>query len=270
MLFLHTTNSTQRRLSGFTLVEVMVAMVIGMLGIIIMMQMFALFEGQKRTTSGGDDAQNSATIALYGIQQNIQQAGYCFTATSPASAAAQAPTLAGVGALSPVMIDVATLNPIKAANTNTVMVSYGNDSCTPNAVSGVASAATLNVIAYKVLNGSLWQCNYLQNDCALLASWDEIASNIVSMNALCIGGQGVRVALVARNSQLENKAVTTVLPSWSGAASSPISLAATPVDAAATSFATRDGKAAWQYYRYKVIETLAPVRNTLWTGAKGC
>jgi prepilin-type N-terminal cleavage/methylation domain-containing protein len=39
--------------SGFSLVEVMVAMVIALLGILVMTQVFSLFEGQRRTTSGG-------------------------------------------------------------------------------------------------------------------------------------------------------------------------------------------------------------------------
>ena len=65
---------------GFSLVEVMVAMVIGMLGIIVMMQMFSFFEAQKRTTTGGDDAISSGSIALYGLQRNIQQSGWGFTA----------------------------------------------------------------------------------------------------------------------------------------------------------------------------------------------
>lgn len=62
--------------SGFSLVEVIVAMVIGLLGIIVMMQMFSVFEGQKRTTSGGDDAISSGAVSLYGIQRNIQQSGW--------------------------------------------------------------------------------------------------------------------------------------------------------------------------------------------------
>ena len=52
--------------AGFSLVEVMVAMVIGLLGIIVMMQMFSVFEGQKRTTTGGDDANSSGAVSLYG------------------------------------------------------------------------------------------------------------------------------------------------------------------------------------------------------------
>jgi len=258
------TNKAHPYQSGFTLVEVMVAMVIGMLGIIIMMQMYSVFEGQKRSTSGGNDAQNAGSVAMYEIQQNIQQAGYCFAG----SAVAQAPTLSS-NPLKPVMLDYAAIAGIGDANTNTVMITYGNDSCAPQSVSGVASAATLNIVAYAVRNESLVQCSYLVNDCANAANWVEIASNIVSLKAECNAGQGVRVALVARNSQLEKTAVTANAPAWQGG--SAINLAATALnELTATDLATRDGKAAWQYYRYKTIETLAPIRNSIWTGASGC
>ncbi len=54
----------------------MVAMVIGMLGLLVMMQMFAMFEGQKRTTTGGDDAISAGAVSLYGLQRNIQHSGF--------------------------------------------------------------------------------------------------------------------------------------------------------------------------------------------------
>ncbi len=61
---------------GFSLVEIMVAMVIGLLGILVMTQVFALFEGQRRTTSGGSDAITGGAIALNGVQRDIQQSGW--------------------------------------------------------------------------------------------------------------------------------------------------------------------------------------------------
>lgn len=241
-------------MQGFTLVEIMVAMIIGMLGIIIMMQMFSLFEGQKRTTTGGDDAQNAGAIALYGMQQNIQQAGYCFTT----SASGVQPTLGGVGTLRPAMIDVAALAAIHDLNTNTVVVAYGNDACANNSASGVATAATLNVLAYAIMNGNLMQCDYLAGDCAIPANWVQIASDIVSMKAECNAQQAVRLALVTRNPQLEKIAVTTAAPGWSGV--SAINLTGTAIDAGFT----------WQNYRYKTFESLIPIRNALWTGVQGC
>lgn len=247
---------------GFTLVEIMVGMVIAMLGIIIMMQMFGIFESQKRTTTGGDDAQNAGAIALYTIQLNVQQAGYCFSAASSVQ-------LAAVGTLNPVMIDPAPLavSSVRDTNTNALMVAFGNDSCPPESASGPANAATMNIIAYAVKNGRLMQCDYMASNCALSASWFQIAPDVVSLVATCEAGRGIRIALVTRNPQLEQSAVTAASPSWSNGA---IDVSAAATDATATDLANRDGNASWEYYRYKTFETSAPIRNSLWTGAPGC
>lgn len=61
---------------GFSLVEIMVGMVIGMLGIIVMMQMFAVSEGQKRTTTSGADAQGNGLVAVNAIERDLRMAGY--------------------------------------------------------------------------------------------------------------------------------------------------------------------------------------------------
>lgn len=61
---------------GFSLVEIMVGMVIGMLGIIVIYQVFAVFEGQKRTTTSGGDAQQNGALGLYTIERDVRMAGY--------------------------------------------------------------------------------------------------------------------------------------------------------------------------------------------------
>lgn len=62
--------------SGFSLVELMVGLVIGLLATLVIMQTFSAYEGQKRTTSGTADAQTNGAIALAIIQRNAQLAGY--------------------------------------------------------------------------------------------------------------------------------------------------------------------------------------------------
>jgi type IV pilus assembly protein PilW len=61
---------------GFSLVELMVGLVIGLLATLVIMQVFSTFEGQKRTTSGTADAQINGNIALYNVQRELKQAGY--------------------------------------------------------------------------------------------------------------------------------------------------------------------------------------------------
>jgi type IV pilus assembly protein PilW len=45
--------------AGFSLVEIMVGLAIGMLAVIVILQVFALSEGRKRTTTSGGDAQSN-------------------------------------------------------------------------------------------------------------------------------------------------------------------------------------------------------------------
>jgi type IV pilus assembly protein PilW len=61
---------------GFSIIELMVGMALGLMATLVIVQVFSAFEGQKRTTSGSADAQTNGTIALMNIQRNIQMAGY--------------------------------------------------------------------------------------------------------------------------------------------------------------------------------------------------
>lgn len=63
---------------GFSLVEIMVGMAIALISTLIVMQVFATFEGQKRTTTGGADAQTNGSLALFTIERDLRMAGYGF------------------------------------------------------------------------------------------------------------------------------------------------------------------------------------------------
>src|SRR5215831_8961114 len=68
-------HTTLRRESGFSLVELLVAVAIGLIGIIIMLQVFENAEGVRRTTVSGGDAQQNGAIALYAIERDVRNAG---------------------------------------------------------------------------------------------------------------------------------------------------------------------------------------------------
>ncbi len=70
------TPSLRRHARGFTLVEILVALVIGMLGVLVIMQVFMLSESQRRSTTSGSDAQNNGAISIYGIQRDLREAGW--------------------------------------------------------------------------------------------------------------------------------------------------------------------------------------------------
>ncbi|MCQ6458572.1 PilW family protein, partial [Vibrio parahaemolyticus] len=49
---------------------------------LVVAQTLFFFEGQKRTTTGGADAQVNGAIALYTIQRDVQMAGYGLTTSA--------------------------------------------------------------------------------------------------------------------------------------------------------------------------------------------
>ena len=67
---------TRKRAAGFSMVELMVAIVISLVGSIVVFQVYAVFEGQKRTTTSGGDAQSNAALALFAIEREARMAGY--------------------------------------------------------------------------------------------------------------------------------------------------------------------------------------------------
>jgi len=68
--------SACRAQAGFSLIELMIALVIGMVAVIVMMQMMTNADTAKRITVGGNDAQMSGTIALYNLERDIRMSGY--------------------------------------------------------------------------------------------------------------------------------------------------------------------------------------------------
>jgi type IV pilus assembly protein PilW len=64
------------RQTGFSLVELMVGMAIGLLATIIIIQVMSVFDAQRRTTTGSADAQTNGGIALFSISRELKMAGY--------------------------------------------------------------------------------------------------------------------------------------------------------------------------------------------------
>ncbi len=62
--------------NGFSLVEVMVAMVIGMLAILVISTAGTTFEAQRRTTTTKSDSQQNGLLAFNAIEADARNAGY--------------------------------------------------------------------------------------------------------------------------------------------------------------------------------------------------
>lgn len=150
-------------------------------------------------------------------------------------------------------------------------------------------ARSPTLVAYAIRNGNLTMCDYMVNDCGQAlstsnaANWVPIGSNVVSLrteygrDTAAVGAMDgivdvydqttpatacdwvrvstVRLAIVARSAQPAGSA-TTAAPQWEGSATAPIVLS---------------GNSSWQNYRYKVFQTVVPVRNIAWMGlVAGC
>jgi type IV pilus assembly protein PilW len=64
------------------MVELLVAMLIGLIGMIIIFQVFEVSEGIRRSTTGGGDSQQNGVIALYTMERDFRNAGMGFNDTT--------------------------------------------------------------------------------------------------------------------------------------------------------------------------------------------
>ena len=112
--------------AGFSLIEIMVGLAIGMLVSLVIMQVFSVFEGQKRTTTGTADAQTNGSVALYSIQRDLQMAGYGLLPAG-LSGVADSP----IECIPPLTIDAATgIGDISPVTITDGGVAGGSDSIT--------------------------------------------------------------------------------------------------------------------------------------------
>lgn len=75
----HLASSPAGNAKGFSLIEVMVAMVIGMLTVLVIMQTLAGAEAQRRRTTGGGDAQTNGALGLHVVERDLRVAGFGLT-----------------------------------------------------------------------------------------------------------------------------------------------------------------------------------------------
>jgi type IV pilus assembly protein PilW len=109
--------------AGFSLIEILVGLVIGLLATLVIMQVFSVFEGQKRTTSGSADAQTNGSIALYTIGRELRMAGFgLITAnTSPLDC-----TILNPGTTADISPVIITDGGTGQGASDTITIHYGN------------------------------------------------------------------------------------------------------------------------------------------------
>ena len=140
---------------GFTLVEVLVGLVLGLIAIVIMYQVFATFESQRRTSVAGGDAQSAGHLSLYSMERELRLAGLglmylfrdvdtydsqsaCPVGVSTYSAKSGVVTAApGIPAVPVLVTDRGTGY---GANSDSLVITYG-----PSAASGAPNQILANV-----------------------------------------------------------------------------------------------------------------------------
>lgn len=336
-----TPHTSSTRQNGFTLIEIMVGLVIGMLATLVIMQVMSVFETQKRTTTGTADAQTNGSIALYNLTQELRLAGY--------------PLMPGISAIDPSLLDspfecttltfgatgMTGISPVTIVDgtSDTIIVRYGNSamggipskvsttlavptvtagavpvesslgcantgdialfvngttcSTASIAASGVTDATTIALapaepLPIAAVSGANFSClgawteaSYAVNNANLerngtptvagivniqaqygvsavatsnqVAQWVEPSgidlTNITERNRI----KAIRIAVVARSEKIDGGSPTASVSAWTDVVGSP----APTVDLSAD--------ANWQNYRYRVFETIVPLRNMIWT-----
>ncbi|MEI8171277.1 MAG: PilW family protein [Rhodoferax sp.] len=122
--------SIRVKLKGFSLVELMVAMAIGLFGVLIMMQVFSLSEQNKQSTTSGNDAMNEGVVSLYALQRDIRMGGYGIADMKMMGCNVLLRAGVTLVAMAPVTINHAVI-PAGDANTDTLLVVYANTNGSP-------------------------------------------------------------------------------------------------------------------------------------------
>lgn len=116
--------------AGFTLVEIMIGLLISIISTLVVAQVFAIFEGQKRTVTAGGDAQINGAIALYTLLRDVRQSGYAVSNFNLIGCDTTLGSGVVLTAMAPVTINHAAI-PAGDANTDTLLLAYGSGASSP-------------------------------------------------------------------------------------------------------------------------------------------
>ena len=141
---------SQQRALGFSLVELLVASAITLIGLLVITQVFAAYEGWKRTTIGVAQGQEGGLLGAFSIEKDLRQAGLgmiglrCATINAyNASATPKTFTLNGM----PV-----TINHVPGSSRDTINVLYSS-SPFGNIAATLQADAPLSSLPIEVDNG---------------------------------------------------------------------------------------------------------------------
>lgn len=110
---------------GFSLIELMIAVLIAVISLMVIMETFSATEGRRRTIVNGGDAQINGAFALASLRHEIQYSGYGVSAFSLLGCNLVLRTGVTLNNLAPTTINHPSI-PAGDAHTDTLLVVYGN------------------------------------------------------------------------------------------------------------------------------------------------
>jgi type IV pilus assembly protein PilW len=134
----------RRASTGFSLMELMIGLAIGMIAMITIIQVMSFFEAQRRTTSGSADAQTNGGIALYSIARDLQMAGYPLMTTtdSPLECTTITSNVSGITTIGPAAITNGTAGATPASDSLTIRYGTTLTGGAPAQISSVQGGST--------------------------------------------------------------------------------------------------------------------------------
>jgi len=147
-----TPNTALSRMRGFSLIETMIGLLIGMVSVVIVLQVYARSDSAKRVSNSTDDAQMNALLAMHTLEREVRQAGLGLSAFTILGCKLGYTSVSDGGtaqltALAPVTINPdATVVPAGDAGTDTLLILSGNSDGPSEGDPTVADASTQALI----------------------------------------------------------------------------------------------------------------------------
>lgn len=116
----------QRAARGFSLIEVMLGILLGMFAVIAVLKVFSQSDTAQRIGNSSGEAQVNATVALDMLSREIRQAGQSLNSLKLLGCALSIGTTSQTFVVAPVVINDTTVVPAGDANTDTLLVMSGN------------------------------------------------------------------------------------------------------------------------------------------------
>lgn len=110
---------------GLSLIEVLVGIAIGMIGILVIFQTLNVWDKYSRSSTSGSDAQTAGTLAVFNLERDLKQAGMGFATAAMPVMGCTVNSAVGAFALAPIEIASAPVAGV-IAGTDYIEVLHGN------------------------------------------------------------------------------------------------------------------------------------------------